>query len=77
MARRNTVGSSSSPTARVFPPALHVRIAAAVASAPNRQNQPTSPGCSCTAAPSRCHAPMVVTKLLSCAAVGVDSVIVT
>ena len=35
------MGSSSSPTARISPSRLQVRTPAAVASAPNRQNQPS------------------------------------
>lgn len=55
IASRTRPGPSSRPTARMRPARLHVRTAAAVASAPNRQNQPRSPGCSCTGAPSYCH----------------------
>lgn len=48
-------GPVEQPTARIRPSLLHDRTAAAVASAPNRQNQPRSPGCHCIGAASRCH----------------------
>ncbi len=54
-ARRSTEGLSSRPIARSWPRRLQVRTALAVASAPNDQCQPRSPGCSCSGAPSCCH----------------------
>ena len=41
--------------ARSWPPWLQVRTCAAIASAPNCQYQPRSPGCSCIGEVSCCH----------------------
>jgi len=53
------------------------KIAAAVASAPNRQYQPRSPGCSCTGAPSYCHSRSTAAASLSPSSPGLLSTIDT
>ena len=68
---RSTSGLSRNPMARILPPRLQVRTAAANTSAPNRQCQPKSPGCSWIGVSSRCQLRRARTTSSSSSALGV------
>ncbi len=63
--------------ARSCPPRLQVRTAAAIASAPNCQYQPRSPGCSCIGEVSYCQSRRARTTSSSWPTSGVPNSIAT